>query len=310
MAAARLEGGALAGTGAVRRFVALPHTEGCGGTSDGLLLDALVGYLRHPSVRAAVVVEHGCEKIHNDCLRDRLAAAGLEPSRYGWASVQLDGGNQQVIARIAALFAAGLAGAAGAAAAPPTECEVGLEAVRLGVLWTGAAPAPATAAAAQIVRWVASAGGTVLVHAEDGLGELLDAARLDDAAAASLRATLPWAQRPPAPGVYVADMPTDHWAEQVTGMAASGVDAVLGYADEHPLQGHPLVPLVQASATPAVLAHHAADLDVALAGQPEGWSDQLLKALAAVLSRQRLCRAVERGNTEVQVTRGLLGVSL
>jgi len=85
---------------------------------------------------------------------------------------------------------------------------------------------------------------------------------------------------------------------------------VLGYVHERPLQGHPLVPLVQVSATPAVLGAHGEDLDVPLAGDPEAWSDQLLAGLGAVLSRSRVCRADAEGNTEVQMTRGWLGVSL
>jgi altronate dehydratase len=300
LAAARLDRGPLVGRGVVRRFVALPHTEGCGGTSDRLLAGALVSYLQHPSVRAAVVVEHGCEKVHNDYLRHQLEAAGLEVDGCGWASVQLDGGNQQVIERISRQFGADLADAG-----PPAECEVGLEAVRLGILCGGAVPAAVQAAIARLVRWVGAAGGTVILHAGEALPQLLEGA-----GPGLPSARLPWAQRVPGPGVYVAQMLTDHWVEQFTGMAASGVDAVLGYAAEHPLQGHPLVPLIQVSGTPAVVERHAADLDLALVGDPALWCDQLLAALAAVLSRERVGRAASQGNTEVQVTRGPLGVSL
>ena len=40
----------------------------------------------------ALLLEHGCEKTHNDYMRAALDEAGIDGSRYGFASVQLDGG--------------------------------------------------------------------------------------------------------------------------------------------------------------------------------------------------------------------------
>ena len=77
----------------VSRFVALVHTEGCGSANGaGLYLDTLTGHLAHRSVRHAVLLEHGCEMTHNDAVRNHLAARGVAAERFGWASVQLDGG--------------------------------------------------------------------------------------------------------------------------------------------------------------------------------------------------------------------------
>ena len=100
----------------VSRFVALVHTEGCGSNNAaGLFLETLTGHLAHRCVRHAVLLEHGCEQTHNDAVRHHLAERGLSADRFGWASVQMDGGIANVRARVAgqlrAMAAARRAGA-------------------------------------------------------------------------------------------------------------------------------------------------------------------------------------------------------
>ena len=59
------------------RFVALAHTEGCGAANaDDLYLETLAGHLQHPFTQRAVLLEHGCEKTHND-------AAIAQPTAHG-----------------------------------------------------------------------------------------------------------------------------------------------------------------------------------------------------------------------------------
>ena len=96
-----MEGGPLS------RIVALPHTEGCGYLSGGprdLFVDTLVSYLTHPLVGAALLLEHGCDKIHNGVIRSRLLEDGIDPARFGAASVQLDGGLEQVTEKVVGWF--------------------------------------------------------------------------------------------------------------------------------------------------------------------------------------------------------------
>ncbi len=79
----------------ISRFVALNHTEGCGFGGESqykLLARTYRGYAMHPNVAVALFLEHGCEKVPNDMVRRTLEASGVDPKRYGWASVQLDGG--------------------------------------------------------------------------------------------------------------------------------------------------------------------------------------------------------------------------
>ena len=43
------------------RYVALPHTEGCGasgGESEELFIRTMAGYLRHPFTERALLLEH------------------------------------------------------------------------------------------------------------------------------------------------------------------------------------------------------------------------------------------------------------
>src|SRR5215212_8311391 len=73
--------------GKVTRFVALPHTEGCGvsaGSAETIYSRTVLGYLASPTVRFGLLLEHGCEKTHNDYFRNRLEEAGLDPGRFGW----------------------------------------------------------------------------------------------------------------------------------------------------------------------------------------------------------------------------------
>jgi altronate dehydratase len=89
------------------RYVALAHTEGCGnsaGVSEEILLRTMTSHLRHPSVSRALLLEHGCEKTHNDAMRNVLESQGARAADFGWASVQSDGGIASVVAKAVAFF--------------------------------------------------------------------------------------------------------------------------------------------------------------------------------------------------------------
>lgn len=79
----------------VTRYVALPHTEGCGcgggGSSwEDLFVQTLFGYLVHPFVERALLLEHGCEHTHNHFFMHKMSE--VDPKlvdSFGWASVQV-----------------------------------------------------------------------------------------------------------------------------------------------------------------------------------------------------------------------------
>ena len=296
-----------AGGDRVTRFVALPHTEGCG-NSGGSSLDTfartVLGHLDHPLVRVALLLEHGCEKTHNDYFRSRLGDAGLDPDAFGWASVQLEGGIEKVMARTEGWFAEALA------ELDPLETEtVGLERLRLGLLATGVVSERAAGALAGLTTAVVGAGGTVVVPETAGL--LRSSAFRDDVLGGDEpHTTLAHGQAARRAGLHVMEAPTGNPTETVTGLGATGIEVMLAHVAGRPLQAHRMIPLLQASADPTTVARHGEDLDVALEGDPGGWTAELLDAVIEVASRRSTPRLYGQGNTAFQLTRGLLGVSM
>ena len=96
--------GVREGHGGGVRFVALPHTEGCGVSDERLSASTLLGHLTSPLVSHALLLEHGCEKTHNDYFSARLREAGADPARFGWASLQADGGIRAAKSKVGAWF--------------------------------------------------------------------------------------------------------------------------------------------------------------------------------------------------------------
>jgi len=293
--------------GRVTRFVALPHTEGCGvsaGSAEAIYSRSVLGHLASPTVRFGLLLEHGCEKTHNDYFRNRLEEAGLDPARFGWASVQLDGGIDSVVAKVENWFAETLDGA------EELEHEAaGPEALRLGLYAAGTISDKAARSLAETTLAVVNSGGTVVVPERAGIlsSPVYLEAVLGDS---SVRNTLAYGQATTRSGLHVMEAPTDHWIETATGLGATGVEVMLAHVAGHPLQAHRMIPLLQASSDPETLEKHAEDLDVVLDGDPSGWTEQMLETVAAVASREYVPRLFEAGNTDFQFTRGLLGVSM
>ena len=306
LAAERLNAGDLGAASGVSRFVALVHTEGCGvsgGTSEAMYARMMLGYLTHPSVALALLLEHGCEKTHNDYMRAQLLDAGVDPARFGFASVQLDGGIASTLDHVEDWFAQRLRGAG-----PPTVEEAGLENLRLGLLAAGGLPDDAARAMAQLTRRIASAGGTVVLP-EGGVAASSAFAKALDIEV-GLSPSLAHGQPAGRAGLHVMEAPTANWSEIVSGLGATGVEILLTHVGEHPLQGHPLIPLLQVSASEAVAEEFAADLDLRLTGRASDWGGQLLRLVTDTASRRCRPRLWARGNTDFQITRGTLGVSM
>src|ERR671910_712765 len=291
----------------ITRFVALPHTEGCGVSAGSAGKNYSRPLLRHPpkpAVRFALLLEHGCEKTHNDYFEALLRERGLDPSRFGWASVQLDGGIESVIKKVETWFVETLSEADALA-----HVSAGPEALRLGLYAAGPLSDDAARSLADITRAVAGAGGTVVVPERAAVlssPAFLDTVLGDQAA----RNTLSYGKQANRPGLHVMEAPTDHWVETATGLGATGVELMVAHVAGRPLQAHRMIPLLQISSDPETLESYADDLDVLLEGDPSSWADQTLRALAPVASRECTPKLFEAGNTDFQFTRGLLGVSM
>ena len=157
LTAERLNARAVGAEKGITRFVSLVHTEGCGVTgydTEGIYARTLVGYLSHPLVSVGLLMEHGCEKTHNDYFREQLKKMGRSEAEFGWASVQMDGGIESVINGVESWFTDRIETMEG-----PRYAEVGLESLRLGMICSGPLGDSTAAAFSQLCRWIAGAGG-------------------------------------------------------------------------------------------------------------------------------------------------------
>ena len=293
----------LTGKRGVSRFVALPHTEGCGvssGSSEAMYARTTLGYLTHPLVRFGLLLEHGCEKTHNDYMANQLARHGVDRHRFGWASVQMDGGIEQVSNKVEAWFGEVLG-----ELSDPEWADAGVGALRLGLLDSGAVPDAAAEQLAHLTAAIVAAGGTVVLPSNAYM--LSSAAYLDNLQTSSrIEASLAYGQTA-TPGLHVMETPTHHWVETLTGLGATGVEIMLAHVSGPPLQAHPMIPLLQI-ASDAETAW-SADMDLMLNGDAP-WTETILPLVLSVASRSYVPKLYDQGNTDFQVSRGLLGISM
>jgi altronate dehydratase len=283
--------------GTLAGVVALPHTEGCGsGGSDDLYTRTLVGHVLHPAVAAALLLEHGCERTHNDYFRAALRDAGQSADRFGWASIQLDGGIAAVTERVADHFAAAVAGRVPArTGGPPT----------VGIV---AAGEPADASVGELLASLAVAvvasGGSVIAPAVGPTPAALATAGI---LADRPRPTVRFAERPSAGGLHLMAAPTGHVDEIAGGLAAAGAELIVAFSPSRPMHAHPFVPVVQVTD-----GTDAAGFDLAIdtAGSPEDAGHRLAELAAAALAGDYVPAQMRSGAVAFQLTRGIAGVSL
>jgi hypothetical protein len=303
LAAARLNDSSAGPRHGIDRFVALAHSEGCGfggGSTYDLLQRTFRGYATHPNVAAALLLEHGCEKVPNDAMRREFERADLPLDRFGWASVQLDGGIDLVIGRVQQWFATRFAPA-------PAARDVRLGVLTIGVLSAGPPEAPVAASLSALVTAALGEGGTVLIPEGDPL--LADAGfRAAVLGGTPPRATLAYGQPVARAGLHLVQTDTDHWVENVTGLAACGAHLAVGAVGDGPQQGHPLIAVLQV-AGPAGRSSLAEDDVVFVAAGAKGESGRLIDLVLAAARRDAVPAAQAAGFVEFQLTRGLLGVS-
>jgi altronate dehydratase len=299
----------------ITRFVTLPHTEGCGssgGELDNIYARTMVGYVTHPLVKHCLLLEHGCEKTHNDYMRDQIHKFGADASHLGFASIQLDGGIDKVTQKVEAWFANALS-----ASEPITQETVGLEALRVGIITDGTISTVAGEQLAALTRAIVGAGGVVVVPEHSKLlktSSFKEHVMLSSGLSAShtdsgFPTTLGYGEHAHQHGFHVMETQTEHWVETVTGMAATGVELFIALTNDRPMQTHPLVPMIQVASEPNMLAY-ANDMDLLLQGDSVEWTDLILERCQQVIEQTYVPRLYQQGNIDFQFTRGLLGVSL
>ncbi len=306
LAADRLNQSQLGQRYGISRFVALTHTEACGSSGESLfklLHRSYIGYVTHPNVAAAVLLEHGCEKITNDVMRNELQSAGVSAARFGWASVQLDGGIAKVLDKIEDWFEEKLA-----MAPLPTSMTTNLGSLALGMMTTSKVSESTAKALAAIACGIVRRGGSVLINENDSLlANPSFLARLFGTKPP--HATLAYGQPLQQAGLHIIDSETDHWVENLTGLGACGAHLALAVVNQHARQGHPMLPVIQVAEATASNAISADDIDFFLSGNADYDEVTLRNLLVDVAERARTPIANEQGFVDFQFSRGLLGVT-
>ncbi|WP_230208262.1 UxaA family hydrolase [Microlunatus sp. Gsoil 973] len=294
--------------GRTTRAVALPHTEGCGvsaGANVVTFARTMVGYLAHPNVRLALLLEHGCEKTHNDFFRQELIAAELDPERFGWASIQLDGGIEASGQRVRDWFSTRALGLA-----VPDREDRPLGDLSIAIDARGPVSDVVGRTFARIGGWIVRAGGTVVVPATSGLLSNAGFLAALGFRAGGIRPTIAHGQRPARPGWHVMRMPTTDWLETATGLGATGAQSALVHVVGGTLPGHRFLPVLQVSTDRDTAAAHAADLDATLDPSIDEAAAEGLRVVADAASGRIRPKADRSGNVGFQLTRGLLGASM
>ncbi|MDQ0199357.1 UxaA family hydrolase [Neobacillus ginsengisoli] len=289
------------------RFVALAHTEGCGnnaGPSEQMYTRTMVSYITHPLVRHCLLLEHGCEKTHNDFMRHQMEEMGVDPGSFGYASIQLDGGIEKATEKIEAWFADQLS-----QTGPTTKKTVGLESLRIGILSDGSVTNEAGDQLALLTKMIVGAGGTVVVPENS---ELLSKPAYKDnlLAVPNVQPSLAYGEHARNTGFHIMETPTEHWVETITGLAATGVELMIALVNRLPMQTHPFVPMLQVATEQTMQQTYTSDLDLLLTGIPTNWNGQILERCKQVIEESYTPRLFEQGNVDFQITRGLLGVTL
>ena len=301
LAAERLNRARLGFDQGIKGFVALVHTEGCGSSGDAaqrLYERTMIGYLAHPMVKLALLLEHGCEKTHNAYMKTRLERAGLDPCLFGYASVQLDGGLEKVMAQIGNWFQERLQ----ASPFPKSDLKTQL---RVGLMFGKSISRLEADVLAELSRELVEAGGTVVVPHRSLDNDSGFVRRL--CGRFPKHPSLSYGQTIDRAGFHLMEAPTQQPIELLTGLGATGVHLLVVGCRGLALPAHPLVPTLQYSASPQ--GGDEADLDLILPStRREAY--RRLRGLISAWARNRYTpRYVASGHTGFQLSRGLLGVS-
>ena len=290
----------------VNRFATLVHTEGCGassGDNEAIYLRTMTGYLVHPCVRTALLLEHGCEHTHNDLFRKAMADHGIDPDAYGYASIQLDGGIAQVTGKVEQWFKSRLGGQG----RPQREASP-LAAIGVGITVVGEAGSELAGALAELGGMLAGAGGSVVIPSGQGLAQsevFLRRLGLEHPPGATLAYGEPIKEA----GMHVMDSPDGHLIETLSGLGATGVQILLVCNALQPAQGHPILPTLQVCEQ-AKRPGDSGDLSISEGADHETILRDLRRLLEETASGRQVPGLWEQGYSDFQISRGRLGISL
>eukprot|EP01064_Diplonema_japonicum_P035544 TRINITY_DN7749_c0_g1_i1.p1 TRINITY_DN7749_c0_g1~~TRINITY_DN7749_c0_g1_i1.p1 ORF type:complete len:939 (+),score=252.25 TRINITY_DN7749_c0_g1_i1:70-2817(+) len=281
-------------------FKNLVHTEGCGGGGgqqlENIMARVLTGHMRSPYVRKAFVLEHGCEKTHNDWFMTQLEATREKGDRNveaGWGSVQLDGGIDAVCAKIKAHFEK--VGSVDGEKVP----------LRVGFMSKGVSEEDGALCGA-VAQAVVGCGGSVVVMANSELlgNAGFTLAALQDTDKGSVRPTLAFAERVRREGFHVMEtQDIMSSTELLTGMASAGLSCIL-WVSSAPCPApvsHPFIP--------TLLLSPNGDLPLT-AATPELCVKVVLGVVKDSISGRYQTRGEQTDSCDFSIPRGATAISL
>ena len=288
----------------VNRYIALVHTEGCGSANaEELFLNIVSGHLQHPFITHAVLLEHGCERTHNDAIRHDLLSKGLNPTRFDWASVQLDGGLDRVAKKVETQFRVALDS--------PVQRKTGSIAdLKIGLMTQGSISEITARALAGLIRDLVVSGSTIVVPENASIVDstvFMERLLTDEQ---SWSVNLDYGAHPSSNGCFVMATPTTSTTEILTGLGGTGVEIILMYTNGMPVASHPLVPVLQFSDQNEYSDKFLDDLDFVLPQLMDKPSDFLMTKIEHTITGRHIPKLHHRGYSNFQVTRGTVGVSL
>jgi altronate dehydratase len=307
LAAQRMNDRGMAAQLGFDRFLALAHTEGCGFGGESmhqLLHRTYRGYATHPNVAAALLLEHGCEKVPNDVMRRQFEAAHIPVEQFGWASVQLDGGIDRSLTKIEEWFMARETFPSTRATRHSTDAG----SLTIGLLSARFVSEPTVQLLASFILQIVAAGGSILLPEND---PLLTSPEFRDAVlgAVSPHASLAYGEPLVRPGFHLVATETDHWEENLAGLGACGAHLFVGFIHDTPQQGHPMLSLLQLADPTALPAPAHRDVDLILSDDLSVNLARLNHLVAETAQGHSLPAANAGGFVDFQLSRGLLGVS-
>lgn len=284
------------------KWVCLAHTEGCGSSDaelERMQLRTLTGYLIHPLVNRSILLEHGCEKTHNQRFQSFLNENHINPDQFGWAGIQADGGMARVTEKIFHWVESNKA--------PITHPHP--DAHILGILTPENLPDDLCHVINLLVGHLLDTGGSLVLPSNSSYWihpECLIKSKPP--------ANLPYGQYLTEPGLYSMDTPTHHQVETVSGLAASGCKQILIFTDgRFVVQGNPLVPTLSVilSDSSAPEKTGLADLTWSINSEdPKTVCGNVLRKCIELMQVTTGTISEKLASTDFQLTRGHFGVSL
>ena len=246
------------------------------------------GHLQHPFITHAVLLEHGCERTHNDAIRHDLLSKGLNPTRFDWASVQLDGGLDRVAKKVETQFRVALDS--------PVQRKTGsITDLKIGLMTQGSISEITARALAGLIRDLVVSGSTIVVPENASIVDstvFMEQLLTDEQ---SWSVNLDYGAHPSSNGCFVMATPTTSTTEILTGLGGTGVEIILMYTNGMPVASHPLVPVLQFSDQNEYSDKFFDDLDFVLPQLMDKPSDFLMTKIEHTITRRHIPKLHHRG---------------